>query len=49
MSNTSHVLIPLGPFKWIVHSKMKIQSSFSHRHIVPKLYVFISSVNTEDN
>jgi len=30
-------------FKWIVHSKILILSSFTHPQVVPNLYYFISS------
>ncbi len=33
----------------IVHPKMKIMSSFTHPHAVPKLYDFLYSVEHKEN
>ncbi len=33
----------------IVHPKIKIMSSFTHPHVVPKLYDFLYSVERKEN
>jgi len=47
INRTSKVLLTpffTNPFKWIVHPKMKILSSFTHLHVVPNQSEFLSSV-----
>jgi len=41
---TTPLIYPIPELKGTVHPKMKIVSSFTHHHVVPNLYEFLSSV-----